>query len=360
MSSVSDCESEFELHPAHALPAEFQCSVCQSWLKDMRTTPCGHSFCQACLAAWIKKAPGGKTADCPLCRQPVTLKQCTAILRVEERARYEAALLRCTACQDAVRIGDLAGHRAACRVPCSHADCPERVLRAQLAAHARECSYRTIGCTNDAVSFLLKPRPVLHLPPPLDSVTLLPVEVKRCTWSGPLRERDAHLAADCAVQRQMRALERALHQSSLRSLGVKQLHAASPALQLEPTPYACVLITRLSFAEVLQDLASAARAHRDDPPCCAAASSCACQAPLCTRGCYVHRWDFNQRLPGFEFRLQLPTCALLRVATALWETGDRPVWIIDMPRCVHHRTSKHDSEPAQPAAKKARTGEDAS
>ncbi|PAA94110.1 hypothetical protein BOX15_Mlig029928g1 [Macrostomum lignano] len=45
--------------------ADLTCSICDCLFEDPRVTPCGHSFCCACLTDW-RQQPGGDA--CPLCR----------------------------------------------------------------------------------------------------------------------------------------------------------------------------------------------------------------------------------------------------------------------------------------------------
>ncbi len=62
-----------------ALPAaflsedQFTCSICLEVFNDPVTTPCGHSFCQACLSSYWDGQRGGRGGNmfyqCPLCKE---------------------------------------------------------------------------------------------------------------------------------------------------------------------------------------------------------------------------------------------------------------------------------------------------
>ena len=61
-----------ETDPINELEENLQCTVCLDTLKDPRTLPCWHSFCQACLEDVVKTyrdtAPHGREFPCPNCR----------------------------------------------------------------------------------------------------------------------------------------------------------------------------------------------------------------------------------------------------------------------------------------------------
>ena len=45
------------------------CSICRETPTDVVTTPCGHTFCKACLHRWIQqKCPDPNNITCPMCR----------------------------------------------------------------------------------------------------------------------------------------------------------------------------------------------------------------------------------------------------------------------------------------------------
>ena len=47
---------------------QFTCSICLDVFTNPVSTPCGHSFCQACITCYWDK-PGGKTCFCPICKE---------------------------------------------------------------------------------------------------------------------------------------------------------------------------------------------------------------------------------------------------------------------------------------------------
>jgi len=50
------------------LSSELVCSICQDWLVQAATIECSHSFCWACIDAWLLT----KKFECPVCRAPVS------------------------------------------------------------------------------------------------------------------------------------------------------------------------------------------------------------------------------------------------------------------------------------------------
>ncbi|XP_029950156.1 nuclear factor 7, brain-like isoform X2 [Salarias fasciatus] len=61
---------------ASALPAaclseeQFTCSICLEVFRDPVSTPCGHSFCQACISSyWDRGGRSSKPYQCPLCKE---------------------------------------------------------------------------------------------------------------------------------------------------------------------------------------------------------------------------------------------------------------------------------------------------
>ena len=50
------------------------CSICQEIPTDPVTTPCGHTFCKACLNRWIQqKCPDPNDIKCPMCRRVIDI-----------------------------------------------------------------------------------------------------------------------------------------------------------------------------------------------------------------------------------------------------------------------------------------------
>ena len=51
-----------------------KCAICFGSLSEPTSTPCGHSFCRPCLAAWLRdlraRSPRPR-ATCPVCRAPI-------------------------------------------------------------------------------------------------------------------------------------------------------------------------------------------------------------------------------------------------------------------------------------------------
>lgn len=58
-----------------ALPAaflsedQFTCSICLEVFTNPVSTPCGHSFCQACISSYWDGVGSGKVYRCPLCKE---------------------------------------------------------------------------------------------------------------------------------------------------------------------------------------------------------------------------------------------------------------------------------------------------
>ena len=50
-----------------------ECPICMESALEMRSTSCGHHFCDACLRRYVEAQPVGTTAlSCPTCRQPLS------------------------------------------------------------------------------------------------------------------------------------------------------------------------------------------------------------------------------------------------------------------------------------------------
>ncbi|GLD64623.1 nuclear factor 7, brain [Lates japonicus] len=45
---------------------QFQCSICLDVFNNPSSTPCGHSFCMACISRYWD---GSKVCQCPLCKK---------------------------------------------------------------------------------------------------------------------------------------------------------------------------------------------------------------------------------------------------------------------------------------------------
>ena len=49
---------------------DLNCSICLNSLAEPVTGPCGHNFCRACLAKWLRSTPGAG-GPCPVCRSSI-------------------------------------------------------------------------------------------------------------------------------------------------------------------------------------------------------------------------------------------------------------------------------------------------
>ena len=45
---------------------DFRCSICLEYMIEPMSAPCGHTYCECCIAKWLHKKK-----SCPTCREPV-------------------------------------------------------------------------------------------------------------------------------------------------------------------------------------------------------------------------------------------------------------------------------------------------
>ena len=45
---------------------DFRCSICLDYMVEPMTAPCGHTYCECCIAKWLHEQK-----SCPTCRAPV-------------------------------------------------------------------------------------------------------------------------------------------------------------------------------------------------------------------------------------------------------------------------------------------------
>jgi hypothetical protein len=126
------------------IDAKYNCAICQDVLDDPRTTPCGHSFCSACLATALRMAIG----RCPVCR---------------------AAVPADGGPKDRALAAELARTTTRCRTP----GCAEVVALARLRAHET---------AHGAAAVAAVPSGTLKLPP---GVTPPPSGPNRSTFACP-------------------------------------------------------------------------------------------------------------------------------------------------------------------------------
>ncbi|KAK7805633.1 hypothetical protein U0070_005509 [Myodes glareolus] len=78
---------------SQAFQEELTCPICRSYLTDLVTISCGHSFCRACLHLSWEDSP----AHCPMCREPsqqkdfktsIVLKKLVSIVRQASLMKY--------------------------------------------------------------------------------------------------------------------------------------------------------------------------------------------------------------------------------------------------------------------------------
>ena len=73
--STGPADTVVEVEPAPLEAEENDCAIClvapPALTSPLRTTPCGHIFCEHCLSAYAFKRPPGGPVPCPLCRAPL-------------------------------------------------------------------------------------------------------------------------------------------------------------------------------------------------------------------------------------------------------------------------------------------------
>ncbi|KAI9168634.1 hypothetical protein H9P43_008007 [Blastocladiella emersonii ATCC 22665] len=110
------------LHYAGAPNANLVCPICTLPFLDAESTPCGHTFCAACLRRSL-----ASNAACPACRAECTRDPTPAYV---VRSLADELLVLC---------------------PNADRGCPATVARAQLPDHARsQCPFRLAACAHCA------------------------------------------------------------------------------------------------------------------------------------------------------------------------------------------------------------------
>eukprot|EP00899_Mesostigma_viride_P016061 jgi/Mesvir1/24456/Mv21824-RA.2 len=133
----------------HPVPDDLLCVMCTGLLMDPVEGPCEHLACRRCLTKWLVEL-GKKT--CPECRHPLDRKKIKQAHRTV-RNRVNALEVACAnagrGCVETMAMGLLHHHLELCgKAPehCRNADCPEIVLREDLARHLQECPHRKVAC----------------------------------------------------------------------------------------------------------------------------------------------------------------------------------------------------------------------
>jgi len=124
------------------------CQICLQPFVSPVDTPCSHTFCHACLSAYLRVNP-----VCPLDRKPVNEMTITPSNLVLKRLldKLPVTCPNSDSCQETLQRGSLSDHlRYRCEgtlVACAFAGagCTHRGPQKGMAKHRAECEYRKEG-----------------------------------------------------------------------------------------------------------------------------------------------------------------------------------------------------------------------
>ena len=127
----------------------FHCAICTEVMADAVTLPCGHEFCDGCIAQH-RGMPGER--NCPICRQPIPSTY-TSIPAYKTRSLIKGLRVRCRfsspqGCPFEDALQRIEAHEAACPLrvePCALCCKPEAL--ASMQDHmASRCERRLVAC----------------------------------------------------------------------------------------------------------------------------------------------------------------------------------------------------------------------
>ncbi|KAK3597401.1 hypothetical protein CHS0354_040131 [Potamilus streckersoni] len=115
------------------------CGICNAVLEDAVLTPCGHSFCYACIETWLSRP---STVTCPECRANVTLTTVKPVLSLRNLINgFEVGCPNSKrGCKVIIKLDRVNYHLETCgyiSVEC--AGCGTDVNRFELASHQMAC-----------------------------------------------------------------------------------------------------------------------------------------------------------------------------------------------------------------------------
>lgn len=129
---------------------QYVCAICTSVPRSPVDTPCGHLFCQQCLAEWVaKRQEEQQPVTCPTCRQALSSAAKLAIVNFIANA-IQQQLVTCITegCPEQMSPRALEAHFATCSfAPATCIQCKQSMLRSLLTHHQQqECKVKCKVC----------------------------------------------------------------------------------------------------------------------------------------------------------------------------------------------------------------------
>lgn len=113
------------------------CSICGCVLEDAVLTPCGHSFCSACLNTWLTAQ---QNRSCPACRGPLYRGEPRPILSVRNLIGSMSVHCENNGCPDVLKLEDVVDHQTNCRFGSAECEsCGMALTRGVLVEHQLSC-----------------------------------------------------------------------------------------------------------------------------------------------------------------------------------------------------------------------------
>ncbi|XP_032238393.2 TNF receptor-associated factor 6 [Nematostella vectensis] len=148
MADPSPVPSGYDSEFVIAVAEEYTCRICHLPLRVPVQTKCGHRFCKECLDEASRRK---SRAECPMDREPLDLKKDVFLDKAAERTILSFLVkCPCKGCKWEAELRDLEAHARNCDyklVTCSNPMCSAQLPRMDVDEHLLvECDWRLIVC----------------------------------------------------------------------------------------------------------------------------------------------------------------------------------------------------------------------